>query len=66
MLSNKKPYISKEMLEDRIRAIASEYRKLEEPLTDSDREFKIQLYIAYQLLMKEYHKHFISKKDEDN
>ena len=54
------------MLEDRIRAIASEYRQLREPLDDSEREFKKQLHIAYQLLMKEYHKHFIDKKDEDN
>ena len=64
-MSNKKPYISKEILKDKIRAIASEYRKLKEPLTDSDREFKIYLHIAYQMLMKDYHKYFIDKKDED-
>lgn len=65
-MSDKKPCISKEILEDRIRAIASEYRKLKEPLTDSDREFKIQLHIAYQMLMKDYHKYFVNKKDENN
>lgn len=65
-MSDKKPCISKEILEDKIRAIASEYRKLKEPLTDSDREFKIQLHIAYQMLMKDYHKYFVNKKDENN
>lgn len=61
-----KPPISCDVLKDRIRAIASEYRQLREPLDDSEREFKKQLYIAYQLLMKEYHKYFIDKKDKDN
>lgn len=61
-----KPPISQDILKDRIRAIASEYRQLKEPLDDNDREFKTQLYIAYQLLMKYYYKHFISKKGEDN
>lgn len=61
-----KPPISCDVLKDRIRAITSEYRQLREPLDDSEREFKKQLYIAYQLLMKEYHKYFIDKKDKDN